>query len=76
MTLTYNEAGRFECRWVYLKPNPNSTSLFTEGLNDLMTKQKGFSLQNFVEHVIPKSFVEAMATNEILQLVVFRLPLF
>jgi Na+/H+-dicarboxylate symporter len=43
------------------------------GLADLMTKQKGFSIQNFVEHVIPKSFVEAMATNEILQLVVFSI---
>ena len=29
--------------------------------------------QNFVEHVIPKSFVEAMANNEILQLVVFSI---
>jgi Na+/H+-dicarboxylate symporter len=44
-----------------------------EGLSDLMTKQKGFSVQNFVEHVIPKSFIEAMATNEILQLVVFSI---
>lgn len=44
-----------------------------EGLTDLVTKQKSFSLQNFVEHVIPKSFVEAMATNEILQLVVFSI---
>ena len=41
-----------------------------QGLNDLMTKQKTFSLQNFVEHVIPKSFIEAMANNEILQLVI------
>ena len=41
------------------------------GLQDLMGKQQAFSLQNFVEHVIPKSFVEAMANNEILQLVVF-----
>ncbi len=45
----------------------------TEGLKDLMTKQTSFSLQNFVEHVIPKSFIEAMATNEILQLVVFSI---
>ena len=45
----------------------------TAGLSDLMGKQKGFSLQNFVEHVIPKSFVEAMATNEILQIVVFSI---
>lgn len=44
-----------------------------EGLSDLMTKQKGFSLQNFIEHVIPKSFLEAMATNEILQIVVFSI---
>jgi Na+/H+-dicarboxylate symporter len=44
-----------------------------EGLKDLMTKQKVFSLQNFVEHVIPKSFIEAMATNEILQIVVFSI---
>lgn len=44
-----------------------------ESLSDLAGKTKGFSLQNFVEHVIPKSFVEAMATNEILQLVVFSI---
>src|SRR5688500_1875805 len=43
------------------------------GLSDLMGKQKGFSLQNFVEHVIPRSFIEAMATNEILQIVVFSI---
>lgn len=44
-----------------------------EGLKDLMTKQTSFSVQNFVEHVIPKSVFEAMATNEILQLVVFSI---
>jgi Na+/H+-dicarboxylate symporter len=41
------------------------------GLTDLMGKQKSFSLQNFVEHVIPRSFIEAMSGNEILQIVVF-----
>lgn len=41
------------------------------GVNDLLEKSKGFSLQKFVEHVVPRSVVEAMATNEILQLVVF-----
>ncbi|HEX2607571.1 MAG TPA: dicarboxylate/amino acid:cation symporter [Flavisolibacter sp.] len=45
----------------------------TTGVKDLMGKQQSFSLQNFVEHVIPKSFVEAMANNEILQLVVFSI---
>jgi phosphoribosylformylglycinamidine synthase subunit PurQ / glutaminase len=34
VTLTYNENGRFECRWVYLQPNPASPSLFTQGLDD------------------------------------------
>lgn len=43
----------------------------TKALADLAMNQTGFSLVKFVEHVIPKSFVEAMATNEILQLVVF-----
>jgi len=42
-------------------------------VNDLMEKSKGFSLAKFVEHVVPKSVVEAMATNEILQLVVFSI---
>lgn len=40
-------------------------------LTDLVEKSKGFSLAKFVEHVVPRSVVEAMATNEILQLVVF-----
>ena len=40
-------------------------------VNDLLEKSKGFSLQKFVEHVVPKSVIEAMANNEILQLVVF-----
>jgi Na+/H+-dicarboxylate symporter len=43
------------------------------GLNELMTNQKSFSLQNFVEHVVPKSFIEAMAKNEILQIVLFSI---
>lgn len=44
-----------------------------EGLKDLASKQTSFSVQHFVEHVIPRSFIEAMATNEILQLVVFSI---
>ncbi|MFM7117935.1 MAG: dicarboxylate/amino acid:cation symporter [Planctomycetota bacterium] len=45
----------------------------TAGVKDLMTKQEAFSIDKFVEHVIPKSVIEAMATNEILQLVVFSI---
>jgi Na+/H+-dicarboxylate symporter len=42
-------------------------------VKDLLEKSKGFSLQKFVEHVVPRSVIEAMATNEILQLVVFSI---
>ena len=42
-------------------------------VNDLVEKSKGFSLAKFVEHVVPRSVIEAMATNEILQLVVFSI---
>ena len=31
-TLTNNDSGRFEDRWVYLKVNPRSRSIFTKGL--------------------------------------------
>jgi phosphoribosylformylglycinamidine synthase I len=36
VTLAPNESDQFECRWVYLKPNPASPSLFTAGLNELI----------------------------------------
>ncbi|MGI8635912.1 MAG: dicarboxylate/amino acid:cation symporter [Segetibacter sp.] len=45
----------------------------TEAAKDLIGKTTVFSLQNFVEHVVPKSVFEAMAANEILQLVVFSI---
>lgn len=45
-----------------------------EGLKDLMSKkQEAFSLAKFVEHVVPRSLFEAMANNEMLQLVVFSI---
>ena len=45
----------------------------TEGVKDLMKNTSAFSLEKFVEHIIPRSVIEAMATNEILQLVVFSI---
>ena len=45
----------------------------TAGAKDLIGKTQEFSLAKFVEHVVPKSVFEAMATNEILQLVVFSI---
>jgi Na+/H+-dicarboxylate symporter len=41
--------------------------------SEVTDKTKVFSFQNFVEHIIPKSIVEAMATNEILQIVIFSI---
>lgn len=32
VTLTENESGRFECRWVFLAPAPGSRCLFLEGI--------------------------------------------
>ena len=40
---------------------------------EVVEKTGGFSAQNFIEHIIPKSIVEAMATNEILQIVIFSI---
>lgn len=34
---------------------------------------QSFSTQNFIEHIIPKSIVEAMANNEIIQIVIFSI---
>jgi len=40
---------------------------------EVTEKTQTFSAQNFIEHIIPKSIVEAMATNEILQIVIFSI---
>src|SRR6476469_3634712 len=45
----------------------------TAGAKELVGKTQEFSLARFVEHVFPKSIVEAMSTNEILQIVVFSI---
>ncbi len=34
VTLTYNAQRHFECRWVYLEPNPASPCVFTQGLTE------------------------------------------
>jgi Na+/H+-dicarboxylate symporter len=41
--------------------------------SEVVEKTQNFSAQNFVEHIIPKSIVEAMAMNEILQIVIFSI---
>ena len=49
----------------------NTSNVDASSLTDIVEKSKGFSLGKFVEHVVPRSVIEAMANNEILQLVVF-----
>lgn len=51
--------------------NLNGIDLTTAA--EVTEKTQNFSAQNFVEHIIPKSVVEAMATNEILQIVIFSI---
>jgi len=35
LTLAANDSGRFECRWVYLKANPDSNCVFTRDIESL-----------------------------------------
>ncbi|MDZ7372572.1 MAG: phosphoribosylformylglycinamidine synthase I [candidate division KSB1 bacterium] len=37
VTLTFNDSGRFEDRWVYLKPDPSSPCVFTRGMEHTIT---------------------------------------
>jgi phosphoribosylformylglycinamidine synthase len=34
-TLTFNDSGRFEDRWVYMKANPKSRCIFTKGIDTI-----------------------------------------
>jgi Na+/H+-dicarboxylate symporter len=40
---------------------------------DVTAKTQNLSFENFIEHIVPKSLFEAMATNEILQIVIFSI---
>lgn len=62
--------------WVnFLKPGYglNLADMDLSAANEVTDKTQDFSIQHFVEHIIPKSVFEAMATNEILQIVVFSI---
>jgi Na+/H+-dicarboxylate symporter len=49
------------------------TDVDLSSASEVTEKTQNFSAQNFIEHIIPKSIVEAMATNEILQIVIFSI---
>ena len=41
--------------------------------SEVVAKTQSISFENFIEHIVPKSIFEALATNEILQIVVFSI---
>ncbi|RYZ77018.1 MAG: dicarboxylate/amino acid:cation symporter, partial [Proteobacteria bacterium] len=59
----------------YLQPGVGLSldSVDVASAAEVTSKTKEFSAQNFIEHIIPKSVFEAMATNEILQIVIFSI---
>lgn len=62
--------------WVnVLKPGVglNLSSFDASAAAEVTEKTQNFSAQNFIEHIIPKSIFEALATNEILQIVIFSI---
>lgn len=62
--------------WVnFLQPGygVNLSSVDTTTATEVTAKTQDFSVQHFIEHIIPKSVFEAMATNEILQIVIFAI---
>lgn len=59
----------------WLEPGRNTTISMADvkPADDLVANTHSFSLEQFVTHVVPKSLFEALATNEILQIVIFSI---
>lgn len=51
----------------------NVNTIDTSAASEVIGKTQSFSVQHFIEHLFPKSLFEALATNEILQIVVFSI---
>lgn len=51
----------------------NLSNLDVGSVSDVTAKTQHLSFDNFIEHIVPKSLFEALATNEILQIVVFSI---
>ncbi len=58
-----------------LKPGVglNLPSIDLASASEVTGKTQNISFENFIEHIVPKSIFEAMATNEILQIVIFSI---
>jgi Na+/H+-dicarboxylate symporter len=51
----------------------NLSNVDLTSATEVAAKTKSISFENFIEHIVPKSIFEALATNEILQIVVFSI---
>lgn len=51
----------------------NLSNVDLTSATEVAAKTQSISFENFIEHIVPKSIFEAMATNEILQIVVFSI---
>ena len=51
----------------------NLSDIDVASATEVTEKTQHFSAQNFIEHIFPKSIFEAMANNEILQIVIFSI---
>ena len=51
----------------------NLSNIDLTAASEVTAKTTTLSFENFIEHIVPKSIFEAMATNEILQIVIFSI---
>lgn len=51
----------------------NLSNVDVTAVSEVTAKTQNISFENFIEHIVPKSIFEAMATNEILQIVIFSI---
>ena len=51
----------------------NLSNVDMGSVSEVTAKTQNISFENFIEHIVPKSIFEAMATNEILQIVIFSI---
>lgn len=57
----------------FLKPGVGLQLEAAGDAADVIGKTGSFTLKDFIAHLFPKSIIEAMATNEVLQIVVFSI---
>jgi phosphoribosylformylglycinamidine synthase II/phosphoribosylformylglycinamidine synthase I len=65
-TLTFNQSGHFECRWVTLEVNQNSSSIFLQGLDDVIDCPVAHGEGRFL--VSDDATLEHLKTNNLIAL--------